>query len=216
MGRRRRNRNRHQIDSFSSDEDSNDGRDFKSNGRQAGVTQLGSYAVTGRNRLNKPTPHQFQNCNTNQRLRERFQNRSNQLLNTGTDIPHSFNDNTFLSKSHRFKAQLLHSIDLTHQQIQQWYPDEDPSEDEMDWQPEAEIMLRQPVESVVDANPTGRMNAVSAWQPKAQKSSSPFDPASSEKAYMNLAPPSGPRVMRESLGDGFGARWDQTMKREMN
>jgi len=177
---------------------------------------MGSYAVMGRNILKNSTGHPFHNRNTNQRPLEPFQNRSNQL-NNHPHIPRSFNHNAFLTKSQRFKKQLLQSIDLTLTQIQQWYPDEDSSADEMDWQPEAEIIIRRPAQSIVDAVPAGRINLVSAWQPKTLKGSSVFDCASLEKGHMNLVAPLGPRATRRaSLGNAFVSTWGQRMEKEMN
>ncbi|TAQ88666.1 hypothetical protein B7494_g3035 [Chlorociboria aeruginascens] len=54
----------------------------------------------------------------------------------------------FLRKSKKFKEFLLNSIDEKVHQIHQWYPDEISSkelgDDEMEWQPESEILIPQP------------------------------------------------------------------------
>jgi hypothetical protein len=105
-----------------------------------------------------------------------------------------------LIKSQRFKQQLLQSIDQTLKQIQQWYPDGDFSEDRMDWQPEAEVILPQPVERAI--------NMTSGGDPglKTQKGSSNVEPGSLVKAHVNLVPPLGPRAMRRaSLGNDSGS-----------
>jgi hypothetical protein len=207
MGRKGRNKSRRQTETFSSDEDSNDGRN-SGNRRQEG--QLGSYAVSARE-----STHQLQNRNTNQRPREPLHSRvQSRPLPTNNSNVRSFNHNDLLYKSRRFKQQFLQSIDQTIkqiQQIQQWYPDEDSSEDQMDWQPEVEIILPPPVERVVDT--------ISAWESglKTQMSSSYVGPALLVKAHMNAVPPLGRRAMRRaSIGHGYDSVWEQRMEREMN
>ena len=68
------------------------------------------------------------------------------VSSNGHDInrtPRSFGETAFMLKSKRFKQHLLHSMERNLQEIQLWYPDEeeDGNDDEMDWQPETEILI---------------------------------------------------------------------------
>ena len=211
MGRKGRNRRRWQTESFSSDDDSNNGRDSRNNGMQAGRFQRRSYAV--RARVNSPTNHQFPRRNTSQQHDQPFQNRihPHRSQTNNAHIPRSSMHNELLIKSQRFKQQLLQSINQTLKQIQQWYPDGDSSEDQMDWQPEAEIILPQLVKRDINTTSSGDPGL------KTQKDSSYMERVSVVKAHMNLVQPLGPRVMsRVSLGSDFGSAQDQRMERDMN
>jgi len=62
-------------------------------------------------------------------------------------------DDIFLSKSKRFKEFLVRSINQTLSQLYQWYPDDDPNDDKMDWQHEPELAIPLPKEYVVNIPP---------------------------------------------------------------
>lgn len=89
----------------------------------------------------------FNNSNPFQRIqypRKPLWNHSiNHHLNP-LQVPRRF-DHAFITKSKRLKDYLVLSLNQALNQIEQWYP-ETPSDDEMDWQHEEEIVVTQPQE----------------------------------------------------------------------
>ncbi|KAE9379588.1 hypothetical protein N431DRAFT_500115 [Stipitochalara longipes BDJ] len=57
--------------------------------------------------------------------------------------PEPQNRHIFLQKSLRLKQNLVRTFTQALQQIEQWYPDENPDGDLMDWQPEDEFVIPQ-------------------------------------------------------------------------
>jgi hypothetical protein len=92
--------------------------------------------------------------------------------------------------------------------IQQWYPDEDSIEDDMDWQPEKEVVIRQPGERIFYAN--------SAWvaRPSVAKTLPPIEPSIGMKAQTSAVAPAAMRTA--STGTGFDATSAQMMERARN
>lgn len=208
MGRKGRNRDRRQIDRFVSDSSSNDGSGFGGNGKNTGGLTLGSYSVSGR-RNTGSNGHYSQNHDDTHQLRQPFQNRGHGLgPSNHTSIASSFNQGAFVIKPKRFRQQLLQSIDQTIKLIQQWYPDEDSSEDEMDWQPEEEVIVRQPGH--------GKFYAESAWvtRPNLAKNVPPVEFSIGMKAQASAAAFAAMR--RASTGAGFDATSAERMERAMN
>ncbi|PBP28916.1 hypothetical protein BUE80_DR000024 [Diplocarpon rosae] len=63
---------------------------------------------------------------------------------TTLQVPRRF-DHAFVMKSKRLKAYLIRTLNQALVQVEQWYPD-NPSDDEMDWQHEEEIVVTRPQE----------------------------------------------------------------------
>ncbi|PBP24332.1 hypothetical protein BUE80_DR004655 [Diplocarpon rosae] len=63
---------------------------------------------------------------------------------TTLQVPRHF-DHAFVTKSKRLKAYLIRTLNQALVQVEQWYPD-NPSDEEMDWQHEEEIVVTQPQE----------------------------------------------------------------------
>ena len=79
-------------------------------------------------------------------------NRPQRPPNASTDghdiarTPRGFDEKAFMLKSKHLKQHLLQSMNQNLREIQQWYPDEEENanDDEMDWQPETEILIPPP------------------------------------------------------------------------
>jgi hypothetical protein len=63
-------------------------------------------------------------------------------------LPTEQNHHVFLQKSQRLKQSLIRVFTQALRQIEQWYPDESPNGDLMDWQPEDEFVIPQPDNTV--------------------------------------------------------------------
>ena len=153
--------------------------------------------------------HHPQNHDNAHQLRQPSQSRGH---GTGprnhTSIAHSCKQGAFIIKPKRFRQQLLQSIDQMVKLIQQWYPDEDSTEDEMDWQPEEEVTIRQPGQGIFYPE--------SAWVPKPNlaKRVPPVEFSIGMKAQASAAALAAMR--RASTGAGFDPSSAERIGRAMN
>jgi len=112
---------------------------------------LGPYMVSGLGRRNNSSRNPFcSNTNSNPRQpRNLFHSTGNPIQRQRTSPAFPQTEIDFRIGSSWFKKYLLRTINQTFHQIQLWYPDEDSvSNGEMDWQPEAEFIIPQPVEDI--------------------------------------------------------------------
>jgi len=142
MGSKNRRRRKRDED----DQQSSDSSPTIGTPNTSGLPFLGRHAVT------RNTTHPNQHLghpNTSRHPPIRRIPKDNGISKTHTP-PRSQHQDHFLLKSKRFKQYLLQALEQSHQKIQQWYPDEDSSndgDDEMDWQPEKEhVVIIQPQE----------------------------------------------------------------------
>jgi hypothetical protein len=151
MGRRRRHRNYEVQDDFNTQPSFRSNSHWNRGGGQnpPGARFLGPYAVAGRERDSFRSP-EFQGDRPATQNHDQISSASQPSASPSAFIPNfpSGFDPAFPATLVKFEQYVIKSIREILHQIQQWYPQQTPilTSDEMDWQPEVEVVIPAPSE----------------------------------------------------------------------